>query len=44
VQRQDIALLTLAWRFLTIYVGVAIGIAVMYREVFQRDKAGLNEP
>jgi uncharacterized protein (TIRG00374 family) len=44
VQRQDIALLTLAWRFLTIYVGVAIGIAVMYREVFQRDKASLNEP
>jgi hypothetical protein len=26
------------------YFGVAIGIAVMYREVFQRDKAGLNEP
>jgi len=44
VQRQDIALLTLAWRFLTIYVGVAIGIVVVYREVFQRDKAGLNEP
>jgi len=44
VQIQDIALLTLAWRFLTIYVGVAIGIVVMYREVFQRNKANLDEP
>jgi hypothetical protein len=33
-------LLTLAWRFLTIYVGVVIGIVVMYRELFQSDKAG----
>ena len=39
VQKQDIALLTLAWRFLTIYVGVVIGIVVMYREMFKRKKA-----
>lgn len=39
VQRQDIALLTLAWRFLTIYVGVAIGMVVMYRELFQSGRA-----
>ena len=40
VQKQDIAPLTLSWRFLTIYVGVVIGIVVMYREMFKRDKAG----
>ncbi|BBO85211.1 hypothetical protein DSCO28_57770 [Desulfosarcina ovata subsp. sediminis] len=40
VQKQDIVPLTLCWRFLTIYVGVVIGIVVMYREMFQRDKAG----
>ena len=39
VQRQDIALLILAWRFLTVYVGVAIGVVVMYRELFQGGKA-----
>ena len=43
VQAKDIALLTLSWRFLTIYVGVAIGMVVMYREVFQRDKMAQNE-
>ena len=40
VQKHDIALLTLSWRFLTIYVGVVIGIVVTYREIFQRGKAG----
>ncbi|MBW2558669.1 MAG: flippase-like domain-containing protein [Deltaproteobacteria bacterium] len=39
VQKQDITLLTLSWRFLTIYVGVLIGIFVIYREVFNRKKA-----
>jgi len=39
VQKQDITLLTLSWQFLTIYVGVVIGIVVMYSEMFQRDKA-----
>ncbi len=39
VQKQDITLLTLSWRFLTIYVGVAIGILVVYREIFKRQKA-----
>jgi uncharacterized protein (TIRG00374 family) len=39
VQKQDITMLTLSWRFLTIYVGVVIGIVVMYRELFKRRKA-----
>ncbi len=39
VQKQDIVVLTLAWRFLTIYVGVVIGIVVVYREMFKRKKA-----
>ncbi len=40
VQKQDIVPLILSWRFLTIYVGMVIGIAVIYREIFQRNKAG----
>lgn len=40
VQKQDIAPLTLSWRFLTIYIGVVIGIVVIYRELFKRNKAG----
>jgi len=39
VRKQDIAPLTLTWRFLTIYVGVLIGIVIMYREMFQRNEA-----
>lgn len=39
VQKQDITLLTLSWRFLTIYVGVAIGIFVVYGEIFNGNKA-----
>ncbi|NOZ04291.1 MAG: flippase-like domain-containing protein [FCB group bacterium] len=39
VQKQDITLLTLSWRFLTIYVGVLIGFVVIYREIFNRRKA-----
>lgn len=39
VQKQDIAPLTLSWRFLTIYIGVLIGIGVMYREMFKSKKA-----
>jgi uncharacterized protein (TIRG00374 family) len=38
VQKQDITLLTLSWRFLTIYVGVLIGIFVIYREFFKNHK------
>jgi len=38
VDKQDITILTLSWRFLTIYVGVAIGILVIYREIFGRKK------
>ena len=43
VRRQDIAVLTLSWRFLTVYIGVVIGIVVLFREVFQREKADRHE-
>jgi uncharacterized protein (TIRG00374 family) len=39
VQRQDITLLTLSWRFLTIYIGMVIGMIVIFREFFSRKKA-----
>ncbi len=39
VQKQDITLLTLSWRFLTIYIGVLIGIVIIYTETFNRKKA-----
>jgi uncharacterized protein (TIRG00374 family) len=39
VQRQDVTLLTLSWRFLTIYIGVVIGIVVIFREFFISKKA-----
>lgn len=39
VQRKDIAQLTLSWRFLTIYIGVLIGVFVVYREIFNGNKA-----
>jgi uncharacterized protein (TIRG00374 family) len=38
VHKHDITLLTLSWRFLTIYVGVAVGIMIVYREIFSRKK------
>lgn len=38
VQKQDITLLTLSWRFLTIYIGVVIGIILFYREITARTK------
>lgn len=38
VQKQDITLLTLSWRFLTIYIGVVIGIVLFYREIMARKK------
>ena len=40
VQKQDITLLTLSWRFFTIYVGVAIGLLILCREIVKRKKAG----
>ena len=39
VHKQDITLLTLSWRFLTIYIGMAIGMIVIFREFFSRKKA-----
>jgi uncharacterized protein (TIRG00374 family) len=40
VMKNDITLLTFLWRFLTIYIGVIIGLAIIYRELFARDKEG----
>ena len=39
VPRQDITVLTLSWRFLTIYIGMVIGMLVVAREFFSRKKA-----
>ena len=39
VQRQDITLLTLSWRFLTIYIGMVIGMVIIFREFFSRKKS-----
>jgi len=39
VQKNDILLLTLSWRFLTIYVGLAIGIFIIYGEIFNHRRA-----
>ncbi len=39
VHRQDITFLTLSWRFLTIYIGMVIGMIVIFREFFSRKKA-----
>lgn len=39
VQQQDITLLTLSWRLLTIYVGMLIGIIIIYKELFVHKKA-----
>jgi len=39
VQKQDITVLTLSWRFLTIYVGMLIGLVIIYREIFNYKKA-----
>jgi uncharacterized protein (TIRG00374 family) len=38
VQKQDITMLTLSWRFLTIYIGVVVGIIVTFRELLPRKK------
>lgn len=38
VSRGDLTLLTLLWRFLTIYVGVFIGLFIIYRELFARGR------
>ncbi len=38
VQKKDITLLTISWRFLTIYIGMIIGIMIIYGELFNRKK------
>ncbi len=35
ISKHDITLLTISWRFLTIYIGVLIGILIAYREIFR---------
>ena len=35
INKHDITLLTISWRFLTIYIGVLIGILIAYREIFR---------
>lgn len=43
VQKQDIAPLILSWRFLTIYIGVLIGIAVTFSELFKARRQARHE-
>lgn len=35
ISKHDITLLTISWRFLTIYIGVLIGILIAWRELFK---------
>jgi len=35
ISKHDITLLTISWRFLTIYIGVLIGILISWRELFR---------
>ncbi|MGE4584295.1 MAG: lysylphosphatidylglycerol synthase transmembrane domain-containing protein [Sphaerochaeta sp.] len=42
VQKQDIAPLVLSWRFLTIYIGVVIGMVVTFSEFFRRGERRNN--
>ena len=41
VQKQDITMLTLSWRFLTIYIGVVIGMIIILREFLSNKKVGI---
>ena len=41
VRKKDLTLLTLSWRFLTIYVGVIIGMFLLYREIFRKQGGDL---
>ena len=43
VQKQDIAPLVLSWRFLTIYIGVLIGMIVTFVEFSRRDSRRAHE-
>jgi len=38
VMKKDLTLLTFLWRFLTIYIGVLIGLVIIYRELFSRGR------
>ncbi len=42
VHARDVAVLTLCWRFLTIYIGVMVGILIMYWDILRRKKAVLR--
>lgn len=43
VGRHDITLLIVAWRFLTIYIGVLAGILITYRDIFKTGTETRNE-
>jgi len=38
VQKKDLTMLTLSWRFLTIYIGVVVGMFLLYREIFRKGR------
>jgi len=42
VNNHDITMLTLSWRFLTVYVGVIIGILITYKEILKPKKTKQN--
>ncbi|HDY75952.1 MAG TPA: hypothetical protein ENH49_05460 [Candidatus Marinimicrobia bacterium] len=39
VQKSDITLITISWRLLTVYIGVLIGIFIIYKEIYYHGKA-----
>ncbi|MGB4408189.1 MAG: lysylphosphatidylglycerol synthase transmembrane domain-containing protein [Sphaerochaeta sp.] len=43
VQKQDIAPLVLSWRFMTIYIGVIIGMIITFAEFSRRNQRSANE-
>ncbi|WP_319476918.1 lysylphosphatidylglycerol synthase transmembrane domain-containing protein [Marispirochaeta aestuarii] len=43
VRQNDITMLTLLWRFLTIYIGVFIGILIIYLELYRGEKEKKHE-
>jgi uncharacterized protein (TIRG00374 family) len=38
VRKQDVTMLTFSWRFLTIYIGMGLGILALYREIFNHHR------
>jgi len=44
VTKQDLTFLTLSWRFLTIYIGVIVGMIIMYRDIFSQKTRAKSVP